>query len=127
MFKETVDAYRSDHQRKKEERTALQTKILEQSLPAFNSAAFTEVNTLTAEIVENQAQITQKCQNVRDQWDQFHKVVQRWVTLLTNLDLAVADVGNIQAWTGQIQADMVSVVEKLEQPESHPEEGVNTD
>jgi uncharacterized protein YicC (UPF0701 family) len=116
IFKELTDVYRADRQRKKEEITALQSKIIDQSVPAFNSAAFAETNALSQTIVENQAQISQKVQTVRDEWDQFHKVVERWITLLTNLDLAISEVGNIQSWAGQLQTDIVSVVEKLEGP-----------
>jgi uncharacterized protein YicC (UPF0701 family) len=116
LFKELTDEYRAGRQRKKEELTSLQTKILDQSLPAFNSAAFAESNSLSQTIVDNQAQISQKCQTVRDEWEQFHKVVERWTTLLKNLDLAIAEVGDIQSWAGQVQADMVSVVEKLDTP-----------
>jgi hypothetical protein len=108
MFKSAFDDYKAKRAEKRQSLSAVETKIIEQSLPAVNDALFTSVNPAT-EILSLQTQIEEKSQEVRDSWHDYQRQLERWVTLVTNLEVAVADVGDLQEWAHSVQADIETV------------------
>jgi hypothetical protein len=108
MFKSAFDAYKATRAEKRQKLSETETKITEQSLPAVAEALFASVNPET-DILSLQVQIEEKSQAVRDSWYDYQRQLERWVTLVTNLEVAVADVGDLQEWAHSVQADIEAV------------------
>jgi septal ring factor EnvC (AmiA/AmiB activator) len=114
MFKSIADEHKVALAQKKSSLKELETKIMEQSLPAVSNAVFSELNSGCEKILANQKEIDRKCRVVRDEWQRFNKELDRWTAMIGDLDRAVRDIGDVRAWSQGVQADIQSIVERLE-------------
>jgi hypothetical protein len=108
MFKSAFDDYKAKRAEKRQKLSEAETKIVTQSVPAVAAVLFASVNPET-EILTLQAQIEDKSQAVRDAWYGYQRELERWATLVTNLEVAVAGVGDLQEWVRSVQSDVEAV------------------
>ncbi|OHT07320.1 hypothetical protein TRFO_24590 [Tritrichomonas foetus] len=113
MFKEIADEHQAQHQQKRQQLKELESKIIDQSLPALSDAVFSKINKGSDQIVNNQKEIDRKCRQVRDEWQSFNKELDRWVSLIGELDREIKSIGDVRSWSQHIQTDVQEIVDQL--------------
>ena len=114
MFKVIADEHKEKQRIKKQKLHEKEMKILDQSIVALSDAVFQETTQGTAEIIENQKKIDQKCRDVRKAWDDFNGEIGKWTAMINDLDRAVKEIGDIRSWSVQIQSEVQAAVETLD-------------
>lgn len=115
MFEEITQEHKALQQQKKQQLKALESKIIDQSLPALNDAVFSKINKGADQIANNQKEIDRRCRQIRDEWNSFNKELDRWNSLINELDKEIRSIGDVKSWSQQIQTDVKEIVEHLQQ------------
>ena len=113
MFRDIANEQKETQAQKKAKLQALESKIINQSLPAFNDAIFNEMNQGADQVLKNQRQIDAKCKAVRDEWTKFNDELTNWTKLINQLDTAVKEIGDVRAWANRIQGEVQNIVEQI--------------
>ena len=114
MFKSIAEEHAANQAQKRQELKELETKIVDQSLPALSDAIFSELNADSEQIFVNQKEIDKKCRIVKDEWTNFNKELEQWIGMVNKLDKAVKDIGDVRGWSQHIQEEMQAIVAQLE-------------
>lgn len=114
MFKQIADEHKEKQKEKKQQMKELETKITEKSLPAFDDAVFEKMTKGSEQILTNQKEIDRKCKHARDEWEKFNNDLGKWAVMINDLDRAIKDIGDIRAWSLNIQAQVQQAVDRLE-------------
>lgn len=114
MFDEIVQEHKALQQQKKQQLKVLESKIVDQSLPAFNGAVFSKINKNSDQISNNQKEIDKQCRQIRDEWNSFNKEIERWNVLINELDKEIKSIGDVKSWSQKIQTDVKEIVEYLQ-------------
>lgn len=114
MFKAIAEEHKEKQKEKRAQMKELETKIVDQSIPALSDAIFEDITKGSEEIVNNQKEIDRKCREVREQWQKFNNELGKWTTMVNDLDRAVKEIGDIRSWSIQIQSQIQSAVEQLD-------------
>lgn len=118
MFEELTQEHKALQQKKKQQLKELESKIINQSLPAFNDAVFSKINKDANQIASNQKEIDRRCHQIRDEWNSFNKELDRWNSLINELDKEIKSIGDVKNWSQQIQTDVKEIVDYLQQKPS---------
>ena len=120
MFEEITQEHKALQQQKKQQLKALESKIIDQSLPALNDAVFSKINKGADQIASNQKEIDRRCRQIRDEWNSFNKELDRWNSLINELDKEIRSIGDVKSWSQHIQSEVKEIVDHLQQkpPES---------
>lgn len=113
MFEDITQEHKQTQQLKKQQLKELESKIIDQSLPAFGDAVFTKLNTGTEQIVNNQKEIDRRCRQVKDEWHNFNKELDKWISLVNELDREIRSIGDVKSWSQQIQTEVQNIVEQV--------------
>lgn len=114
MFSTIASEHRASQVQKRRQLKELETKIVDQSLPALSDAVFAELNTGSEQILANQKEIDKKCKNVKEEWGRFNKELEKWIGLVSQLDSAVKEIGDVRTWSRNIQTELQTVIDQLE-------------
>lgn len=115
MFKSIADEHKEKQKDKKAQIKELEAKIADKSLPVFNGAVFEKMSKGSEQILSNQKEIDRKCKHARDEWEKFNNELGKWSTMINDLDKAIKEIGDIRAWSLNIQNQVQSAVDRLEQ------------
>ena len=113
MFRDIADEHKKMRDEKRTQIRQLETKILDQSIPEFNKAIFSELNNGGDKIVANQREIDRRCKAVRTEWQDFNNELTKWTSMINDLDKAVKEIGDIQSWSVSIQGQIQDIVSQL--------------
>jgi TRAP-type mannitol/chloroaromatic compound transport system substrate-binding protein len=108
MFKAIAEEHRSEQPQKKAIRE-LEQRITDHSLPDLGAAITAPLNSATDRIIVNQKDIDRHAKEVRDEWLKFGKELDKWQGLISDLDRAVADLGDVYGWAKTIQAEIDAI------------------
>lgn len=114
MFSSIASEHRAAQVQKRRQLKELETKIVDQSLPALSDAVFAELNTGSEQILANQKEIDKKCRAVKEEWSRFNKELEKWIGLVNQLDTAVKEIGDVRSWSQNIQTELQAVVDQLD-------------
>ncbi|EAY00448.1 hypothetical protein TVAG_084850 [Trichomonas vaginalis G3] len=114
MFRAIAEEHKEKQKEKKAHMKELETKIVDQSLPALSDAVFEKLTKGSEEILTNQKEIDCRCKTVREEWEKLNNELGKWATMINDLDRAVKEIGDVRAWSQQIQAQVQEAVERLD-------------
>lgn len=114
MFKAIAEEHKEKQKEKKAHMKELENKIVEQSLPQLSDAVFDKLTKGSEQILANQKEIDRKCKSVRDEWEKFNNELGKWAAMINDLDRAVKEIGDVRAWSLQIQAQVQEAVDRLD-------------
>ena len=113
MFKEIADEHQAQHAARRQKMKELEAKIVDQSVPAVSDAVFSAINKGSDQIISNQKEIDRRCRAVRDEWVSFNRELERWSSLINDLDREIKSIGDVKGWSNKIQSDVQGIVEQL--------------
>jgi L-lactate utilization protein LutC len=115
MFKSITEEHQAAQEQKRERLKQLENKIIEQAIPEVSGTVFSSTNAGSEDVFLNQRQIDDKIRSIRDEWRNYANELEKWKTLIVDFNRAVAETGSIGIWSREIQGEIQSVVERLDQ------------